>query len=47
LSNEEKAGAEIDALLAKAGWHVADVGDVNIGAQRCIANVTKYRSNQQ
>lgn len=37
MSDEEEARAQIDALLAKAGWHVADAGDVNISAQRNVA----------
>lgn len=37
LSSEEEARAGIDALLAKAGWQVADADAVNIHAQRGVA----------
>jgi type I restriction enzyme R subunit len=37
LSSEEEARAEIDALLAKAGWQVADADAVNIHARRGVA----------
>jgi type I restriction enzyme R subunit len=37
LSSEEEARLAIDALLAKAGWQVADADAVNIHAQRGVA----------
>ena len=37
MSSEEEARQGIDALLAQAGWQVADADAVNIHAQRGVA----------
>ena len=37
MTPEAKARQTIDALLAQAGWHVCDMGDVNIHAARGVA----------
>ena len=34
MTPEAKARVSIDALLAAAGWHVCDMGQVNINAAR-------------
>ena len=37
MTSEEQARKHIDALLAKAGWHICDVADANIHAAKGVA----------